>query len=409
MNLIKISLIYIRRQSLNTLLNALLMALGVGGVVALVVVMDQVEGKLQKDAAGIDLVAGAKGSPAQLIMSAIFHIDAPTGNISAADAESISKNRFVKKAIPLALGDSAQGFRIIGTTAEYPAHYGANVAQGKLWAAPMEAVIGASVAKTTGLRPGASFTGSHGLTAGGEEHHDNPYKVTGVLSPTDSALDNLILTSVESVWKVHEAHGHHEEEAGDHHEAEHDHDEEGGEITALLIQYSTPMAAASFPRYVNSISSLQAASPAFETARIMTALGAGVQVMKGFSFALIFSAGLGVFIALYNAMKERKYDLAIMRALGASRRKLFLHVICEGFILTTIGVVAGIVAGHLAVAFLGAWLGETRQMAISWAYWSPKEFYLVPVAFVVGFSASLIPAIQAYSTDVANTLTDGGK
>src|SRR6185436_9145305 len=147
---------------------------------------------------------GAKGSPMQLVLSSVFHLDAPTGNIPLEDAQALSRHPAVKKTIPLALGDSFQGHRIVGTNHDYPAHYGARLAAGRLWSAPMEAVLGADVAAGAKLAVGSTFTGAHGLAAGGDAHDEEPFKVVGVLAPSGSVLDRVVLTSVESIWEMHE-------------------------------------------------------------------------------------------------------------------------------------------------------------------------------------------------------------
>ena len=229
MNLPGISFAYLRARPLATALNLLLLALGIATITVLLLATAQLEERMGRDARGIDLVAGAKGSPMQLVLSSVFHLDAPTGNIALDDALALSRHPAVKKAIPLALGDSFQGHRIVGTNHAYPAHYGARIASGRLWSAPMEAVLGSEVAAGARLAVGATFTGAHGLAAGGDGHDEEPFKVVGVLAPTGSVLDRLVLTSVESVWEIHEHGGKPSPRR---------------EITALLIQYATPLAAA---------------------------------------------------------------------------------------------------------------------------------------------------------------------
>src|SRR4029079_14920989 len=164
----------------------------------------QLEERMGRDARGIDLVAGAKGSPMQLVLSAVFHLDGPTGNIPLAAAQALERSPAVKKSIPLALGDSFRGHRVVGTSHDYPAHYGAKLAAGQLWNAPMEAVLGADVAMQARLAVGSTFTGAHGLAEGGDLHEQEPFKVVGVLAPTGTVLDRLVLTSIESVWEIHE-------------------------------------------------------------------------------------------------------------------------------------------------------------------------------------------------------------
>ena len=130
---IPLAVAYLREKPLATLLNILLLGLGVGTIIALALTLSQVEEGMDRDAAGIDLVIGAKGSPLQLILSTVFHIDIPTGNISVADAGQVIAEPVVKRAIPLALGDSYKTFRIVGTNPAYIDLYGASLSTGRLW------------------------------------------------------------------------------------------------------------------------------------------------------------------------------------------------------------------------------------------------------------------------------------
>ena len=403
MNLARLSLAYLGAKPLNTALNLVLLALGVGTIAFVLLATHQVEERMGRDARGIDLVAGAKGSPMQLILSAVFHLDAPTGNIPLAAAKQLAQNRAVKKAIPLALGDSFRGFRIVGTTHDYVAHYGGEPAAGRLWGEPMEAVLGAEAARTTGLAVGGEFIGSHGIAEGGEEHGERPYKVVGVLKPTGTVLDRLVLSSIESVWFVHVHPGKHE----DPKEVLAALREDEQEITALLVQYASPIAAATLPRFVNSSSALQAASPAFESARLFRMIGVGVEVLRAFALVLLAAAGLSIFIALYNAMEERRYDLAIMRMLGASPGKLMRLVLLEAVALALVGAALGLVLGHLAAEGVGAMLAAEQQGRITGATWLGTELWLVALAAGVGLVAGLVPAWRAYRTDIAHTLAQG--
>jgi putative ABC transport system permease protein len=403
MNLARLSVAYLGAKPLNTVLNLVLLALGVGTIAFVLLATHQVEERMGRDARGIDLVAGAKGSPMQLILSAVFHLDAPTGNIPLTAAKQLAQNRAVKKAIPLALGDSFRGYRIVGTTHDYVAHYGGEPAAGRLWQEPMEAVLGAEAARGTGLAVGGEFVGSHGLAEGGEEHGERPYKVVGVLKPTGTVLDRLVLCSIESVWFVHVHPGKHE----DPKEVLAALREDEQEITALLVQYASPIAAATLPRFVNSSSVLQAASPAFESARLFRVIGVGVEVLRAFALVLLAAAGLSIFIALYNAMEERRYDLAIMRMLGASPGKLMRLVLLEAVALALVGAALGLVLGHLAAEAVGAMLAAEQQGRITGTAWLGSELWLVALAAGIGLVAGLVPAWRAYRTDIATTLAQG--
>lgn len=400
MNLATVSLAYLRARPLNTGLNILLLALGVATIALLLLATQQIEDRLQRDARGIDLVIGAKGSPMQIILSSIYHLDVPTGNISYKQAREIAQHRAVKSVIPLALGDSYRGLRIVGTNHEYLGHYGARLAAGRLWEKPLEVVLGAEAAARTGHAIGAQFAGAHGLGEGGEAHDEHKYEVVGVLAPSGSVLDRLVITSVESVWAVHA--GHH-----DIHDitdiASRMSDDEK-EYTALLVRYASPLAAAILPRYVNNNSDMQAASPAYETARLFSIIGVGVDVLRGFALVLILSAALSVFIALYNALSERRYDLAIMRTLGASPAKLMMLMLSEGLLLAALGGALGIVLGHALAEVLGWMLREAQQIEITGWAWVDAEWGLIALALGVGVAAALLPAWRAYRTDIAGTL-----
>ncbi len=403
MNLAHLSLAYLRAKPLNTMLNLVLLALGVATIALVLLATHQVEERMGRDARGIDLVAGAKGSPMQLILSAVFHLDAPTGNIPLAAANELARNRAVKKSIPLALGDSFRGHRIVGTTHDYTAHYGAELAAGRLWGEPMEAVLGAEAARATGLAVGGEFTGSHGLAEGGEEHGERPYQVVGVLKPTGTVLDRLVLASIESVWFVHT----HPEKHDDPKAVLASLREDEKEITALLVQYASPIAAATLPRFVNATSNLQAASPAYESARLFRMIGVGVDVLRAFAFVLVAAAGLSIFIALYNAMEERRYDLAVMRMLGATPGKLMRLVLVEAVVLALVGAAVGLALGHLAAGTVGSMLAAEQQGTITGRTWLAQELWLVALAAGVGLVAGLVPAWRAYRTDIAHTLAQG--
>lgn len=405
MNLLKLSWKYLIAKPLSTTLNVFLLALGLAIITVLILVQDQFEKKMTKDAEGVDLVVGAKGSPLQLILSSVYHIDFPTGNIDMAEAKSIANNRLVKNTIPLGLGDNYAGYRIVGTNYDYLDLYQAQLGAGKLWEVPFEVVLGHEVAQRLNLKVGDNFIGSHGIGASSHAHDEHPYTITGILQPMGNVLDKLVLTSMESVWYTHDE--------------DHDHDkftqkvtqrgfpetDEDREITSMLVQYRNPMAAVQLPRFINSRSSLQAASPAFEISRLFELLGFGVKLIQGLAIIIIVIAGLGIFIALFNSLKERKYDLAVMRVLGASSGQLFIHILLEGVILTFLGAIVGILIGH---GFLFALVAQNDQGALSTLsamVFLKEELWIIAYAVIVGILASLIPAWNAYQTDIAKQLT----
>jgi putative ABC transport system permease protein len=400
-NLVSLSGSYLRARPLQTSLSVLLLALGVATVVALRLVVGQLEERMGQDARGIDLVVGAKGSPMQIMLAGIYHADAPTGNIPLSFVKIISSNKMVKKAIPLALGDSWKGYRIVGAPRDYAEHYGAAVGAGRFYEKPMEAVLGAEVAARTGARVGGKLTGAHGIGGEGAEHGEAPYEVVGVLAKTGTVIDRLVLTPIESVWQVHEEH------QGPQDEQDRKAMAEDREVTVVLLQYASPLAAAMLPRQINSKSELQAASPAYETARLFRIVGVGVEALRAFALLLVLAAGFSVFIALYSALEERRYDLAVMRALGASRARLFGLLLAEGVVLSAAGALLGIVLGHLLTLALGAWLEAQGQHPVDGWQFRVEELWLIAAALGVGVLAALLPAWRGCRAEVSRVLAGG--
>jgi putative ABC transport system permease protein len=259
-----------------------------------------------------------------------------------------------------------------------------------------------------------------------------PYTVVGILHRQHGVLDRLVLTGLESVWSVHGDHGHdgehdhgHEYEHHEHKEShEHDEHEHHGhaetearhtptrkdaerQLTAILIQYRSPMGAVLLPRQINQRSHLQAAVPAVELSRLLQLFGVGLDTLRLFGLLLIASAGLGVFIALYNTLRERRYDLAIMRTLGASRLRLFNHILLEGVILAVLGSLLGILLGHIGIELLGNQLTQARQLELTGWIWLDAEWGLLLLALSIGLLAAVLPAIQAYRSDIAHILSKG--
>ena len=397
MSLLRLSLAYLRARALGAALNLVLLSLGVGMIVLLLLFGAQLETRLTRDARGIDLVVGAKGSPLQLILASVYHVDIPTGNIAYTEAERWAAHPLVETVIPLALGDSLSGFRIVGTTPAYARHYQAEPAAGRLATAPFEATLGATVAARTGLGVGDTFVGSHGLVGAGPAHDAHPYTVVGVLAPTASVVDRLVLTAVESAWLTHGI----EVPTGDEDKAP---PGRAPELTALLLTYTSPLAAVQLPPLVDQQPGLQAASPALESTRLLALIEGGLAALRLLGVLLIAVAGLSVFIALTNAMQERRYDLALMRLLGASRAVLLAQPLIEALLLAGAGALLGVGLAHLLAAALGAWLPAAQQLGLSGARWLPAEILVVGLTLAIALVAALAPAVQAYRTDIAKVL-----
>lgn len=396
---------YLKAKPLNTALNIFLLSLGVSVITLLLVVSRQLEERVADNTKGIDLVVGAKGSPLQLILCNIFHIDFPTGNINLREAEKLANHRLVKNAIPLALGDSYMNFRIIGTSQAYAELYQAELLAGDWWKEELEVTLGSNVAALSKLQMGSTFESAHGLTKEGHAHEESKYKVVGILKPTGSVIDNLILTQITSVWHVHEEG---EEKSNMNQPLSlklipgYQLKDSTKEITALLIKYKNPIAAIQLPRLINTQTNMQAASPAFESARLFTILGSAKTVLMGLAYLLVFISALSIFIALYNSLKERKYDLAIMRSMGASRFKLWSSMVLEGISLTFLGTIGGLLLAHLMLFVFIQTIGDKTGLAPFQLY--IEEAFLLVGGVLLGLLCSILPAWQAYRTDIHKVL-----
>ncbi|MBL0422677.1 ABC transporter permease [Ramlibacter sp. AW1] len=397
MNVLSLSWRLLRARPLAALLNLLLLTLGLASVAFVIVVGAQVERSFTRDLAGIDLVVGAKGSPLQLILAGVFQIDVPPGNVPLSEVQALQAHPMVAQLVPLSMGDSFRGLRIVGTTPAYLELFGLEPARGEPNWRPMQALLGAEAAEATGLVPGQRFVGQHGLGGGGHAHGDTPYTVAAVLARCGCVADRLVLTSLESVWQVHEDSTAVDEEDRRALQAER-------EVTMALVRYRTPLAAVTLPRLVNASTSMQAAAPAIEVTRLLRLLGVGAEVLRGVGAVLLASAALSVFIALWHAVRERRADLAMLRLLGAGPARVAALVVCEAFWLAAIACALGLAVAHAGVALIGSQLAARQSLPLSGAVWLPQEGWVLLLAFAVALLAAAVPAISAYRLDVARLL-----
>lgn len=388
---------YLWSRPMGAALNVLLLSLGLASMTFLLLVSFQLNKAFDKDLAGIDAVVGAKGSPMQLILCGVFHIDVPPGNVPLKAVKALKDNPLVASVIPISLGDNFRGFRIVGTSPEYLKHYGASLAQGAVWDKPMQVIVGATVAKKLGIQVGNTFVGSHGLGAGGHLHGDNPYTVVGILQPSGTVIDRLVVTDTASVWKVHEDYT-----AVDDEDRKIMEDER--EVTMALIQYRTPLAAMSFPRMVNTTTEMQAAAPAFEISRLLNMLGIGTDVLQAFAGVLLLTAGLSVFIALWSAVRERRADLALLRMLGAPPAKIAALLMGEALWLGLMSAVIGVAGGQALTALIGWMLQLDNSLLIGGLVWPAELLWVGAIACGISLVAALLPAIGAYRVSVLELL-----
>lgn len=417
-------------KPLNTLLSIILLASSVAIITVLILLQKQFEEKFSSNIDGVDLVLGAQGSPMQLILSSVYHIDNPTGNISYDSAKVWMNHPFIEKAIPLAFGDNYRGFKIVGTNSDYLDKYKAKISKGKLFNKNFEVVVGSEVAQKLNLKVRDTFFGSHGDAAEGEVHEHYAYKISGIASSTGSVIDNLILCNIPSVWQMHgtnekeienPAHGEeghvHEEDEHVHTEAcnhKHEHqetdmtlNEPNMEITAVLLKFRNRMGIVMWPRIIAQNTKMQAASPAIEINRLFSLFGIGLKALEYLAYAIMLISGISIFIALYNRLKERKYEFALMRINGASRWQLLALILIESLILCFVGFLFGTIFGRFALGFISNSAEDDLKMAFNpfEIVWQ-KETILLVATLLVGTIAALIPAAKAYRLNISKTLAN---
>lgn len=500
MNVFYISWKNIVKKRLSSFLSILLIAFGVGLLSLLIQFNNQFSEQFEKNQAGIDLVVGAKGSPLQLILNSMFHVDAPTGNIKIEDAAFLfnPKNPYIKTAIPLSVGDSYKTYRIVGTTRNFVDLYDAEIAEGSFWVQPLEVVVGYAIAKETGLKIGDTFYSSHGFNEGDLVHDEgDPFKVVGILKPSGTVADKVILCSNESVWKVHEGHDHegHDHEDHDHSDHEghnhdehdheghnhsdheghnhegHDHDHEGHEheghdheghdhssheghehnheghdhkhdhqheasaqnsnlkqlseadklaeieallenkdkdITSVLVKFHSDKKRAipviNMPRNINENTPVMATAPTYELNKLLANVSSALTSLSYLAILIAIISALSIFVSLFNNLKERQYELAMMRVSGGSPWLLASYIFCEALIIGVLGFVIGIILAHIGVYLLSSMLDSQFHYSLNGLKFYKQEWLLGLATIIISLLAAVIPAIKAYRTDIIKSL-----
>ncbi|TDB63390.1 FtsX-like permease family protein [Arundinibacter roseus] len=413
MNLLHISWANIKEKKLNSFLSGLLLTFGIGMISLLLLLDRQLDAQFKRNIKGIDMVVGAKGSPLQLILSSIYQIDAPTGNIPLAEVNKLKMNPMVKTIIPLSMGDNHKGFRIVGTTAQYVTHFEAKLAQGALFSTTLETTLGSKVAEATGLKIGDTFASAHGLDEAGEAHADVLYKVTGIFEANGSVIDQLILTDLSSVWAMHEHEESHEASEAESHEPHtegeepHAHEaEDEKEVTSALIKFRSPMGLVALPRQINANTSMQAALPSIEINRLFSLLGVGIDTLRALALVIILIAGVSVFVSLYNSLKERKYEMALMLSMGATRTRLFGMLLLEGLMLALLGYAAGLMLSRVGLWLFSRAAEQDFHYSLADFGLLSGELYLLAAALLVGVMAAALPSLGVYRLNLSRTLAE---
>ncbi len=366
--------------------------------------------------AGTDLVVGARTSPVQLMLYAVFRIGEATNNIRWQSYRAIAENPAVAWSIPLSLGDSHHGFPVIGTSSAYFEHFRYGDAQalafsaGKPFAEIFDAVPGAEVAARLGYRPGDRIVLSHGMgDVSLAEHTDKPFTVVGILAPTGTPVDRSVHISLEAMQAIHL-------------------DWQGGaplpglsipaeyvrkfdltpkEITAVLVGLKSRAAVFKVQRDLNTRSAepLLAVLPGVALDQLWQVVGIAERTLLAVS-AMVVAVGLAGLVAVVLAgLGERRRELAILRSVGARPSEIFLLLTAEGLFVTVLGALLGAALLALLTALLGPLAQAHYGLAIRARWISSDELLLLGAVVAVGLVASLLPGYRAYRISLADGLT----
>lgn len=414
MNIIKLSYKNIITKPLQTFLTVIILSLSIGLLLGIKQLNKVFESQLQQSLNGVDMVVGAKGSPLQLVLSAVLHIDNPTGNISYKEAKKIAKNRYISEAIPISIGDSYKGYKIVGTKKSFIDLHKTSLESGNLFKTPFEVVIGNAIAKNLNLKIGDTFNSSHGMVENAIESHDeNPLKVVGILKPTQNVIDRLIVTSLESIWHLHEhedEHVHeekHDEDKHEHqHEDEHEHVHDDDEITALLVQFKNKMGLLKLPRAINKNTQFQAALPKYELDKLFQFTAIGTKTITWIAFAILFVSGISMFVSLYRMVKERAKELALIRTYGASRNKLIQLVFSEGILIGVFSFIIGVSLATFGLQTVFSVIKNTYKQQIYLLEYQQDVLELLFFIFGIIIIATLIAIRPIFKMDISKIISN---
>lgn len=434
MSLTYIAWRYLWSRPLVSILTIVGVALGVALVSATLTLRRETEKAFERESALFDLVVGAKGSPLQLVLSSVYHLDMPTGNIPYARYTALRNDGRVTAAYPVGLGDNYKGYRIVGTETHFfdltendrPMF---RIADGSLFTDDFQAVLGSIVAEETGMTIGEEFFGSHGVMdiAGSEEHEQFPYVVTGILEPTGTASDRAIFVSLRSVWRVHEAeealhdrlYGDQSDEEPEASEPEEDSEDsgwgflaggsapgteplaegvdDGREVTAVLLRLQSPGMRMWMVQQTNENTEAMAAIPLNEMLRLyQRVLNPLQRALLAVAAVVVIAASLTILTTLYQSAERRRREIAIMRSLGAHAVEILLIVLGEAFLITLLGIGAGFLLGHGAVYMAGDALRGSAGLSVSPFSVDSTELVALIIILVIGIVAGMMPAILAY-------------
>ena len=429
-----LSLRSIANRRLSVALTVVAVALAVALLLGVERLRNDARAGFAQTLSGTDLVVGARSGPVQLLLYSVFHFGNATNNVSWASIEHVAGLPQVKWLVPIALGDSHRGHRVVGTTAAFFTHYRHGESRALAFAAGrpfveaparaediFEVVIGAEVAARHGYRIGQRIVLSHGSVGGGiggagnaggprfAEHADKPFTIVGVLARSGTPLDRALLVSLEGIEAIHIDWLGGAPMPGVTIAPEHvrKFDLRPKSVTAALVGLHSRTAVFRVQRQINTYAdeALTAILPGATLQELWGLVGIAEQALLAVS-ALVVAVGLAGMIAVVVAsLGERRRELAILRALGASPRQVFALLAVESVLLALAGIAVGLALLYGAGVALAPWLASQHGLQLSLGWPTTGEWRLLAAVLVASLLASLVPALRAYRYSLADGMT----
>lgn len=404
----------LRQHLISTTVTALAIALAAGLVMSVFAIQRQIYNAFSGGDIGFDAVLGARGSQLQLVLNTVFHLETSPGNIPYSLYREIAANPQVELAIPYAVGDNYEGFRIVGTTdelftrLEYRRGQKFKTQPGGRFFDPKanEAVIGSIAAKETGLKIGDVFQPYHGLVFDEKKKHDDDYTVVGILESTNSPSDRVVWIPLDGIYRMS---GHVLRGTGETYkpEAGQTVPDEAKEVSAVMLKFKSPQAGMNLDQLINRQGT--AATLAFPIGRTMSELfdklGWVNRVLELVAYLVVVVAAFSILASIYNSINERRREFAILRALGARRPTVFAVILLEAVAIAVIGTLAGYVVFFLIMSATAYIVREQTGVVLDIFRFDWALVFTPILMIAVGFVAGTLPALKAYRTDVAENLS----
>lgn len=411
----KLAMASLWNRKLTAALTVLSIAVGVFLLLGVEHIRSEAKNSFSKTVSGVDLIVGARTGPLNLLLYSVFHIGNASNNISWQSYQEFSQKSDVAWSIPISLGDSHKGYRVVGTSRDFfdHFHYGQKQSlifkSGRAFEGVYEAVVGSQVAKTLDYQTGKAITLAHGIAkVGFSKHDDKPFIVTGILAPTGTPVDQAVYVGLAGIEAIHIDWQGGARIPGSRIGAEDalNHDLTPKSITAFMVGLTSKIALFSLQREINNYrdEALVAIMPGITLMELWQMMGTLENVLRLISLLVLFATLLGLSTMLLASMKEREREMAVLRAIGAHAGSLFFLIELEALMITLSGILTGSLVLCISLWAARAELSEQYGLFIGINPFTPVTLHYLLGILAVSSLLALIPSISAYRNSLASGL-----